>query len=424
MKGSGIAIVLFALLAVGCSRTPNSQEVERIKALGGHVEIDPADKSVVKVWLSETDADDEDMRIVGRLKNLRELYLIGTQLTNDGTTQLIGLSKLETLDVYNTSIGDVGVTNLCNLTSLVRLALGRTKISDAAITSLSSLPNLQELRLEGTEITDAAMPAVAKISGLRSLSLENTKITGAGIEILRGVKALEHLGLAGTALDDRAVKTLSGMTSLKTLTASRSRLSPNGASTIRKALPKLSLDWPPPPAPNALAVNGVIRIKVGSTSPFTDSNGNVWQAELGFDSGNRSIRGPNTVIANTKDPDLYRTLHHSMNSFSCGVPNGKYVAKLHFAETYQGISGEGKRVFSFNVQGHEFKDFDILKKAGGPNRAYVETVPVEVTNGMFTIKFTKKIENPQINAIELLPQESSNPTVIPLKGLAPSPRPL
>ena len=63
-------------------------------------------------------------------------------------------------------------------------------------------------------------------------------------------------------------------------------------------------------------------------------------------------------------------------------------------------------MFSFNVQGHEFKDFDLWVKAGGPNRAYIETVPVEVTNGEFRIVFTSQIENPQINAIEIIPQTS------------------
>ena len=96
-----------------------------------------------------------------------------------------------------------------------------------------------------------------------------------------------------------------------------------------------------------------------------------------------------------------------MTSFSCNAPNGKYLAKLHFAETYEGVKGDGWRVFSFNVQGHEFKDFDVYKKAGGPNRAYVETVPVEVTDGTFKITFTVKVENPQINAIELVPQTGS-----------------
>ncbi len=86
------------------------------------------------------------------------------------------------------------------------------------------------------------------------------------------------------------------------------------------------------------------------------------------------------------------------------MPNGKYLAKLYFAETFEGITGPGQRVFSFSVQGHEFKDFDIWAKTGGPSRAYVETVPVEVTNGEFRIVFTSQIENPEINAIEIIPQ--------------------
>ena len=44
------------------------------------------------------------------------------------------------------------------------------------------------------------------------------------------------------------------------------------------------------------------------------------------------------------------------------------------------------------------------RKAGGPNRAYIETVPVEVTNGDFRIVFTPQVENPAIKAIELIPQ--------------------
>jgi hypothetical protein len=93
-----------------------------------------------------------------------------------------------------------------------------------------------------------------------------------------------------------------------------------------------------------------------------------------------------------------------MSAFSCEIPNGKYVAKLYFAETYAGITAPGQRVFSYNVMGHEFKDFDIWVKAGGPNRAYIETVPVEVTNGEFRIVFTAKVENPAIKAIEIIPQ--------------------
>jgi hypothetical protein len=49
-----------------------------------------------------------------------------------------------------------------------------------------------------------------------------------------------------------------------------------------------------------------------------------------------------------------------------------------------------------------FKNFDVWVKAGGFARPYVETVPVEITDGQLNIKFTPQVENPQINAIEIV----------------------
>jgi len=159
----------------------------------------------------------------------------------------------------------------------------------------------------------------------------------------------------------------------------------------------------------------IIRIRAGSSEPVKDAEGNVWLPDQGFEGG-QTIERPDIQIANTKTPDLYRAERYSMDSFSWPVPNGKYVVKLHFAETFEGITGPGERVFSFNVQGHEFKDFDVWVKAGGPLKAYVETVPVEVTSGAVKITFTPKIENPQINAIEIIPQ-----AVAETSAVAPTP---
>jgi hypothetical protein len=161
---------------------------------------------------------------------------------------------------------------------------------------------------------------------------------------------------------------------------------------------------PAPAPPTPVVTGGVIRIKAGLSEPFTDSAGNVWQPEIGFEGGDVVSRDASLAIANTKDAGLFRTEHYSMDSFSCGVSNGKYLAKLYFAETFENITGPGQRVFSFTVQGHEFKDFDVWVKAGGPNKAYIESVPVEVTDGKFKIVFSPNIENPQINAVEIIPQ--------------------
>ena len=117
--------------------------------------------------------------------------------------------------------------------------------------------------------------------------------------------------------------------------------------------------------------------------------------------------GSAAAVAGTQDPALFLSEHFGMSAFSSKLPNGKYLAKLYFSETYEGITGPGQRVFSFNVQGKEFKDFDIWQKAGGPRRAYIETVPVEVTNGEFRVGFTAQVENPAIKAIEVIPQPAA-----------------
>ena len=145
-----------------------------------------------------------------------------------------------------------------------------------------------------------------------------------------------------------------------------------------------------------------VHIKPGPSASFTDADGNVWLPEQGFVDGDTTER-PDVQIANTKTPAIYQSERYSMSSFSYPLPNGKYIVKLHFCETYEGIQGPGDRVFSFNVQGKEFKDFDVWVKAGGFLRAYIETVNVEVTNGKLDITFTPKVENPQINGIEIYP---------------------
>ena len=167
---------------------------------------------------------------------------------------------------------------------------------------------------------------------------------------------------------------------------------------------------PAPAAPAALTATPeapparpTIRIHAGASTSYTNSDGEVWLADQGFADGDTTERASDLPIANTKDPVIYRTERYGMTAFSYKLPDGKYTVKLHFAETYEGITGPGQRVFSFKVQGHEFKDFDVWAKTGGTQRADVETAEVEVTEGKLDITFESKTENPEINGIEILP---------------------
>ena len=185
--------------------------------------------------------------------------------------------------------------------------------------------------------------------------------------------------------------------------------SPKASAPAATTTPPAQMTMPPPattaPAVTAsgLTVTPPVYIDAGSSMTYTDSVGNVWQADEGFSGGDSTERPADLQITNTADAEIFRTEHFGMSSFSCNLPDGKYTVKLLFAETYDEVTGPGQRVFSMNVGGKEIDDFDVFAKAGGGDTACVETVDVDVTNGQLVITFTAKTQNPEINGIEILP---------------------
>lgn len=146
------------------------------------------------------------------------------------------------------------------------------------------------------------------------------------------------------------------------------------------------------------------------------SNGQAPQRPSTPGNGNRP-GGRQPEIAGTEEPGLFLSEHWGMTDFVQKLPNGNYEVKLYFAETFGRIRAEGQRVFTMNVQGTELKDFDIWKKAGGFRKAYIETVPVKITDGELHITFTRQVESPAIKAIEIIPQnDDANSKTIRIKA--------
>ena len=174
---------------------------------------------------------------------------------------------------------------------------------------------------------------------------------------------------------------------------------------FKAAAPKL------PAPPVAIAGKLVIRVACGAYQPYTDKDGNLWLpdevkapgASLGSLDGMTIERTETYEVPNVAFPQIFRTERYSMSAYEFNLPNDKYTVRLHFAETFTGITGVGQRVYSFAVQGQKpEKDFDIFKEAGGPYKAIQrEYKGVEVTDGKLRITFTPNIENPAINGIEI-----------------------
>ena len=154
-----------------------------------------------------------------------------------------------------------------------------------------------------------------------------------------------------------------------------------------------------------------LRVSCAASAPYTDKAGNVWLAdqEVAPDKkwgavGGMTVDRGDLGMSDTNSPAVYQTERYSMEAYRFSVPNGSYTVKLHFAETYSGITGNGMRVFSVTINGKNvLTDFDPFKEAGGLNKPVVKTIKdITVTNGELAIGFTANIQNPEINGIEIL----------------------
>jgi hypothetical protein len=163
---------------------------------------------------------------------------------------------------------------------------------------------------------------------------------------------------------------------------------------------------------------GALRIDVGASTPFTDAAGQVWQVDTGFTGGGAFDRG-NVAIAGTDNDRLYQTERFGMTGYALPLAKGAYTVKLHFAETYDGITAAGQRVFDVNVEGTPIANLDVFAESGGLNRALVKTVDVTVADGALTLAFTPKVQNTLLNALEIVPTGGSTPTAATATATTP-----
>jgi hypothetical protein len=156
--------------------------------------------------------------------------------------------------------------------------------------------------------------------------------------------------------------------------------------------------------PAAAQTQQPIRINCGGAS-YTDTNSQVWQADSGYNTGTASTNIATT--AGTSDPTLYRSNRYNAITapliYSFPVTNGSYRINLLFAENSLPQQAVGARIFNVKLNGAVvLQNFDIFA-AVGANAAVVESFNATVTNGTVAIQFDKLVQNPKINAIEILP---------------------
>jgi hypothetical protein len=147
------------------------------------------------------------------------------------------------------------------------------------------------------------------------------------------------------------------------------------------------------------------------TEAYTDTEGRIWTPDQDkFGEKKWGAIGGSTVarmeqeIAGTPAPKIFLTERYGMEAYEFAVEPGTYNVVLHFAETYDGILGEGERVFDVKVEDKlALENVDPFKAGGGLFKPVCRKIEgVEVADDVLRIEFVFKTQSPQVCGIEIL----------------------
>ncbi|MFO8008673.1 MAG: malectin domain-containing carbohydrate-binding protein [Candidatus Brocadiia bacterium] len=157
--------------------------------------------------------------------------------------------------------------------------------------------------------------------------------------------------------------------------------------------------------------HAVLRVNCGAAEQYVDGAGRTWLPDRSLVGNVRwGVVGGGTVlreglqIEGTDAPGVYLHERYGVERYEFAVPDGRYSVRLHFAETWDGITGPGQRVFSVVVEGEPvLEEFDPFAAGGGLARPVVRTVEdVQVADGSLSVAFVPRVQSPEINGIEII----------------------
>ncbi|MBN2380831.1 hypothetical protein JXM67_13615 [candidate division WOR-3 bacterium] len=209
--------------------------------------------------LEDTRITDEDMKYIGNLAELRELwmssdyfFLVEKDITSSGLAQLKDLDKLHTLDLRNIWIGEAGLAVLEGLSNLEVLLLEDPCVYDRQLVHLESVSNLRKLMLrDDWNLNGWGLKYLRNLTKLEELDLsgcfymdhENLwEEEPLEVRYIPKLPKLERLSLANTHLRDRSLKHISKLTNLIQLNLGNNPITDKGLKHLQKLTELTSLD--------------------------------------------------------------------------------------------------------------------------------------------------------------------------------------
>ena len=137
---------LFFLLSSGINASvKTSATIDELEKNGAIISPTNDGGWRIEFQLSGRDLNDDGLKPIESLKNVRILNLRDTKITNDGIKYIKGIKNLKRLHLERTQIDDECIDYLVELQELEYLNLYSTKVTDTGLTKLKELKNLKQL---------------------------------------------------------------------------------------------------------------------------------------------------------------------------------------------------------------------------------------------------------------------------------------
>ncbi|KAH9747526.1 non-specific serine/threonine protein kinase [Citrus sinensis] len=328
---------------------------------------------------------------IGNLAKLEQLYLNSWGAGGEIPSTYAKLRNMQTLWASDAPFTGKIPDFIGNWTKLKSLRFQGNSFQGPIPSSLSKLASLDSLRISDIYNVSSSLDFVMSLKNLTDLSLRNALITGSipsGIGELQNLQTL-NLVANNFTFDRSNISVFPGLHCLQ-------RNFPCNRNAPRYANFSIKCGGKQMRADNIVyeADNSSL-----SASSYAVTNTEKWGvSNVGFFYERENpayVLNTLGQVTGTRTPELYQTSRISPGSlryYGLGLENGPYNVSLLFAETNildrstERWESLARRVFDIYIQGTlRWKDFDISKEAGGPNRAIIKNFNATVSENHLEI---------------------------------------
>jgi hypothetical protein len=143
---------------------------------------------------------------------------------------------------------------------------------------------------------------------------------------------------------------------------------------------------------------------------YTITNGANYSGSLLY--ANRHFSIPDYIDKTTFESIFKNERHNngaSVMTYAIPIPNGDYQVNLYMGNAFSGTSTAGTRVFDVKAEGSTVLSNVDLAAKFGHQKGGMEKMMVKVSDGILDIEFVRKIQNPLLNAIEIIDTKIAAP---------------